>query len=166
MKRWAFLTIAGYVVAGSLGCAMPAFQSKLGAPASIEDQVVAETARLSTNSSAKSKEQELPPEKAARLCLAAAEELHKSGHIDHAIAECELAQKHHPKLPGLSRKLASLYAHQGNFDKAIAEYQNELARTPKDADLLNDLGFCYYEQKDYRLSASNHNCSERKQTSA
>jgi tetratricopeptide (TPR) repeat protein len=130
-------------VASQAGCAT--FQNWWTAPPALPERPTAEV----TAGATKGKEPELPPEKAARLCLAAAEELEKGGHFSHAIAQCELARQHHATLPGLSRKLAGLYARDGQLDKAVDEYKMELTRSPKDADLLNDMGYCCYQQKDY-----------------
>src|SRR5262245_8424354 len=86
---------------GLLGCATPSLPTTLGTSNPVMDRN--ELARA-----AKAKEPELAPNKAAQLCLAAAEELEKGGHNAHAIAECELARQHSPNLPGLNRKLANL----------------------------------------------------------
>jgi tetratricopeptide (TPR) repeat protein len=128
---------------GVLGCATPSLPTTLGTSNPISDKN--ELARLT----GKPKEPELAPNKAAQLCMAAAEELEKGGHYAHAIAECELARHHSPNMAGLSRKLANLYAREGEFDKALAEYTKELNKSPKDADLLNDMGYCCYQMKDY-----------------
>ncbi len=81
--------------------------------------------------------------------MATAEELEKNGHYDQAVNQYELALKHDPRTTGVGRKLAACYARQGQFDKSIAQYQKELAASPKDADLLNDLGYTFYEKEDY-----------------
>jgi tetratricopeptide (TPR) repeat protein len=133
-------------VAALMGCTTPSFPGMGAAPTPMPEKTL--TAEM-TKVAAQAKEPELPPEKAARLCLAAADELEKGGHFAHAISQCELAHQHSPNHPGLSRKLAGLYARDNQLEKAIDEYKKEVAKSPRDADLLNDLGYCCYQAKDY-----------------
>src|SRR5262249_30063891 len=46
----------------------------------------------------------------------------------------------------VTRRLAVLYDRQGDFVHALADYRVALQRAPRDADLLNDLGYCHYER--------------------
>ncbi|HMP16004.1 MAG TPA: tetratricopeptide repeat protein, partial [Gemmatales bacterium] len=94
------------------------------------------------------KDPDLPPEKAAKLCLATAEELEKNGHYEQALTQYQLALQHQPKLPGVGKKIAACYATMQQFEQAVAHYQKELAAKPNDPDLLNDLGYTYYEMND------------------
>ena len=149
MGRWSHLLgLLGF--AAITGCAAPSLNhSSLSTP-SMGDRVIPEiTTQPIVNSTVKAQDADLPPEKSAKLCLATAEELEKNGHLDQAIAQYELALKHQPGLPGTGKKLAACYARQGQFDKAIEQYQKGLAGSPKDADLLNDIGYTYYEKEDF-----------------
>jgi tetratricopeptide (TPR) repeat protein len=91
---------------------------------------------------------ELPPEQAAQVCLATAEVLEKKGHDREALLEYQRAREKNPRLPGLSRRVAALYARTGNMEAARLEYLAALQEQPRDADLLNDVGYCYYLSRD------------------
>jgi Tfp pilus assembly protein PilF len=88
---------------------------------------------------------ELPPKEAARACLACAEELEKHGNEAEASLYYEKARQDDPKVQ-VSRRLGVLYDRQGDFQKAQEEYQKALKKTPRDADLLNDMGYGYYSR--------------------
>jgi Tfp pilus assembly protein PilF len=98
---------------------------------------------------------DLPPAEAAKVCLAAAEELEKGGHYGQAIALYEKARQDYPGYATVSRRLAVLYDMQGNFTRAQEEYQKALELTPRDADLLNDVGYSWYCRGDW-TQAENH----------
>lgn len=89
---------------------------------------------------------ELPPEQAAEACLATAQALEKSGHIGDAIFEYGRARNFNPKLTNIAHRLAVLYQRQGDPERALAEYRLALQATPRNPDLLNDLGYFYYER--------------------
>jgi Tfp pilus assembly protein PilF len=89
---------------------------------------------------------ELPPKAAAEVCLATADNLDNAGRGDEAIALYEKARQKGGNTPHISRRLALLYEQQENFGKALDEYKQLLSKSPKDADLLNDIGYCYYNQ--------------------
>jgi Tfp pilus assembly protein PilF len=88
---------------------------------------------------------ELPPKEGARACIACAEEMEKNGSELQAIVFYERARQHDPKCR-ISRHLAVLYDRQGDFQKAQEEYRKALKQTPRDADLLNDMGYGYYSR--------------------
>jgi Tfp pilus assembly protein PilF len=89
-------------------------------------------------------EKDLPPEQSARLCLATAQEMEKGGAEAQAIALYEKARKDDPRQEQVCRRLAVLYDRLGNCQKSLEEYQRALQLTPRDPDLLNDLGYSYY----------------------
>jgi Tfp pilus assembly protein PilF len=93
-----------------------------------------------------SNKSELPPEAAAEACRATAESLEKAGKDAEAIALYEKARQAGSHRYEISRRLAVLYDRQGDFNKATNEYRQLLQKNPKDADLLNDFGYCYYSQ--------------------
>jgi Flp pilus assembly protein TadD len=87
----------------------------------------------------------LPPKESATACLATAKELEKAGHFEPAIQLYEKARENDPKLAGqICRRLAVLHDRQGDFHKANEEYEKALAMSPKDAELLNNIGYSYY----------------------
>lgn len=86
---------------------------------------------------------ELPPKDAARACIACAEELERHASEPEAIAFYERARQHDPKCH-VTRRLAVLYDRQGDFQKAQEEYRKAVKESPRDVDLLNDMGYGYY----------------------
>jgi len=126
---------------------MPSLQQ--GMP-SMPNKVVPEISSQPTvNSTAISKDPDLAPDQAAKLCLATADELEKNGHNEQACGQYELALQHDPRQPAVSKKLAACYAKAGLYDKSIAQYQKCIVASPKDAELINDLGYTYYEKDDF-----------------
>lgn len=85
---------------------------------------------------------------AAQACLAVARSLDAEGHHAEAVSQYELARSHDPRLPNVSRRLAVLNARLGNADKAKAEFDTCLRATPRDADLLSDVGYFHLRQGD------------------
>jgi tetratricopeptide (TPR) repeat protein len=90
---------------------------------------------------------ELPNNDAAAACVVTAETLEKGGRDQDAIALCERARQLDPQREAeMTRRLAVLYGRVGQFDRAKSEFNRALARSPGDADLLNDLGYFYYSR--------------------
>ncbi|MDW8242886.1 MAG: tetratricopeptide repeat protein [Thermogemmata sp.] len=88
---------------------------------------------------------ELPPAEVARLALRTAQEFEKNGRIPEAIQFYEKARAHDPGLRLVAgRRLAVLYDLSGQFAQADAQYGELLRAFPKDADLLNDIGYSHY----------------------
>jgi tetratricopeptide (TPR) repeat protein len=88
---------------------------------------------------------ELPAKDTARLCFRTAQEFEKNGKTEDAIQLYERARGNDPSLATQAgRRLAVLYDKAGEFSKSTAEYEALLAASPKDADLLNDMGYSYY----------------------
>lgn len=97
--------------------------------------------------SERSQESRLSDKDAAEACVALAADLEKAGHYADAIVEFEQARKLEPKkYKHVCRRLAVLYDRMGDERKALDEYSQALKRTPKDADLLNDVGYCHYNR--------------------
>ena len=93
---------------------------------------------------------ELPTREAAQLCLRTAQEFEKNGQTEDAIRMYEKARADDPATNKVAaRRLAVLYDAAGNFTRAAAEYEALLKAHPKDADLLNDLGYSHYSQGDW-----------------
>jgi Tfp pilus assembly protein PilF len=96
-----------------------------------------------------SKPKELPADQTAELCQAAAEELEKQGLNADAAAQYEKARERDPRRgPVVARRLAVLYDRLGDDANAFTEYKKALAAAPKDADLLNDFGYYFYQRGD------------------
>lgn len=85
----------------------------------------------------------------AVACVATADELMAAGHHREALLLYERARKLDGRQQGLSRKLAVLYDRQGDQVRALKEFEQALAETPDDADLLNDFGYYYYRGRDW-----------------
>lgn len=93
---------------------------------------------------------DLPTKESAKVCLRTAQELEKHGQTGEAIRLYEKARACEPTTAKTaSRRLAVLYDRVGEFSKSSTEYETLLKSQPKDADLLNDLGYSYYCQGDW-----------------
>ena len=87
----------------------------------------------------------LPPRKAAKACLATAESLHRSGHLERAAALYRRAREYDPDLP-VAHALAAALDAMGEDGRAEAEYQRALVERPHDADLLNNYGYFHFSR--------------------
>src|SRR4051812_40063097 len=67
--------------------------------------------------------EDLPPKRAAKVCLAAGAELAKKGYPQDAIPQYEKARQLDPQSAGVARRLAVLYDLQGDDSRAAAEYK-------------------------------------------
>lgn len=116
------------------------------------------TPLTSTTSSAKAgeKEPELPISDGAKLCFATAESLEAGGKPAEAIRLYDKARHLDARLaPEATRRLAVLFDRSGEFDKALNEYQRGLQENPKDAKLLNSLGYGYYCRGEWAAAEAN-----------
>jgi tetratricopeptide (TPR) repeat protein len=94
------------------------------------------------------KKDDLPDDQLLKLALVAGDEFMKQGHDAEAIQQFERARRLDAKAP-VARKLARLYERQGQFSQALAEYKLALEQSPQDADLCNDVGYCYFQMGNY-----------------
>ena len=85
----------------------------------------------------------MSPDAAAKACLTLAASMDKEGYEVEAICQYERARTLDPRLR-VSRKLAVLYDRIGQQQAALTEYQAALEQAPHDPDLLNNLGYFYY----------------------
>lgn len=93
---------------------------------------------------------DLTPKQAATLALTMAEQLEKAGKDGDAVAYYEKARTADPAAAAkASRRLAVLYDRAGDAGKAAAEFRELLKAKPKDADLLNDVGYSHYNRGEY-----------------
>lgn len=138
---------AGLALAPFLnGCHTPAGQSSLVAPLT----------STSTTSRAGNKEIDLPSVETAKLCFATGESLEKGGKDSEAIGLYEKARTTDPRLAAeATRRLAVLYDRGGQFDKALDEYRRGLQENPRDAQMLNDLGYGYYCRGEWAAAETN-----------
>ena len=98
-----------------------------------------------TTAHAPQPEKNLPPEKTASIMLALAEELEKKGQPAKAVACYEKARELNPEcVDHLAPRLAILYDQADDPNKALAEFTKALKQHPKDANLLNNLGYHWY----------------------
>jgi len=89
------------------------------------------------------------PKEAAEVCLHTAEVMDQGGKAEEAIPLYEKARQNGGNKQQISRRLAYLYEQQGDFKHALEEYKQLAQRSPRDADLLNDIGYCCYNQQDW-----------------
>jgi tetratricopeptide (TPR) repeat protein len=110
----------------------------------------------STAMRAGAKEPELPAGESAKLCFTTAETLEKGGKDGEAIGLYEKARLLDKHLnTEVTRRLAVLYDRCGEFDKALDEYRRGLTENPKDAELLSDLGYGYYNRGQWTEAEKN-----------
>jgi Tfp pilus assembly protein PilF len=87
----------------------------------------------------------LPAAESARACQEVAAALAKQGHHDQAVGQL-LKAREFDHACDVSPALARLYARLGDDRAARAEFDLALKAHPKDADLLNDLGYFHYQR--------------------
>jgi Flp pilus assembly protein TadD len=101
----------------------------------------------STTAEAPPAGEELPAKAAATLCLTMAESLEREGKDADAILYYERARElDRSQAERAGRRLAVLYDKIDQQAKALAEFQELLKKRPKDSQLLNDLGYSYYNR--------------------
>jgi tetratricopeptide (TPR) repeat protein len=92
----------------------------------------------------------LPSAKTAELQFALAEDLVKKGQGAAAILQFEKARQNDPRLSArAARRLGVLYDLVGEPAKSMTEFQAALKEFPKDAELLTDVGYAYYNRGDW-----------------
>jgi Tfp pilus assembly protein PilF len=90
----------------------------------------------------------LTPQQSSLACLRTAYELDKQNHLYEAASLYERARTFNPKVKGVSRRLAVLYARMNQADKARMEFDRAIEETPNEADLYSDAGFFYLQNGD------------------
>jgi len=96
----------------------------------------------------------LPSKESAEICVALGNDLEKTGFLADALIQYEKARKLDPRLTHLGPRIAVLYDKVGEERKAVAEFEECVKRTPKDADLWNDFGYCHYNHGRWADAAS------------
>lgn len=90
---------------------------------------------------------ELKPSESATVCMTLAESFEKGGKESEALIYYEKARQLSPAVSDkASRRLAILYDRHDQQAKALTEFQALLRKHPKDAGLLNDIGYSYYNR--------------------
>jgi tetratricopeptide (TPR) repeat protein len=139
--RWVVAVALG-VGAGSSGCVHP--QSSGGGWTG--SPIRSETAAMAPGAPA-AKAEELPGKQSAALCLTMAESLEKDGKEADAVGYYERARQLDPSLcDRAARRLAILYDRLDDQARAMTEFQELLRKKPKDAALLNDIGYSCYNR--------------------
>jgi Tfp pilus assembly protein PilF len=93
---------------------------------------------------------ELPAREAARACLVTAPNYEIEGRVEDAIQLFERARTLDASVAAAAtRRLAALYDKAGEFSKSAEQYELALKASPKNADLLNDLGYSHYSRGDW-----------------
>ena len=118
-----------------------------------KDSSLAQTARaeskaISTKNAAPKEFQSstLSTRESADACLAAAEDLEQDGWYQEAIQGYERVLGFDPNRPGISHRLARLYARQGQVELAVNKFADALKAAPGDAQCMSDYGYFMYEQ--------------------
>ncbi len=92
----------------------------------------------------------------AVIFLATARELEKTGDSRRAIACYEQAVALNPEAAdGIAHHLAVLYDKADEPAKSLIEFERALKKNPKDANLLNDLGYHWYNRGDWMKAELN-----------
>src|SRR5262245_21152241 len=94
-------------------------------------------------------QEELPPDQAARVCLALAQNPDQSGNEAAALEQYEKVLKLDAGNLHAARRLAVLYDRRCDFAKADALYGKVAKARPKDADLHNDWGYSHYQRQEW-----------------
>lgn len=133
---------AGLVPLGAVGCV---YQKDGGGWAVNKPAVPGLTAAATPGTPAAPAD--LPEKQQAGLCLAMAEECAKKGADADAVLYYEQARALDPGVgERASRRLAVLYDRLDNQAQALKEFDELVKKKPKDAGLLNDLGYSYYNR--------------------
>lgn len=110
---------------------------------------------LNSSGEAANSESTLPSHESAQLCLTMAQSLERDGKEADALAYYEQARTLDPSLADrTARRLAVLYDRLDMQAKAMTEFQALLKKYPKDASLLNDIGYSYYNRGDWEKAES------------
>lgn len=103
-----------------------------------------EESRIMRVSSEKPTSKGLPNDEAAKLQLAVADEQLRHGRDSDALGRYECARKINPQMKGVAHPMAVIHDAQGNHGQALTEYRKAIDENPRDATVLNDMGYSYY----------------------
>jgi tetratricopeptide (TPR) repeat protein len=88
------------------------------------------------------------PQTPADSCVAAAHKLERKGQVRPAIAKFEEARQLNPAAP-VAHSLALLCNRDGNVERARAEFALAIQASPRDPELLTDMGCFAFEHGNY-----------------
>ncbi len=132
-RRFRWIVTAGLALAPATGC-IPGFLDSSAKKPTMTESPTSPRA-----------ERELPANDRAEIFLATARELEKKGDGRRAVACYERAKTLNPDVSDqIARHLAVLYDKTEEPGKALIEFQRAVKNSPKDPDLLNDLGYHWY----------------------
>lgn len=144
MRARRAFAVAMILGVGSAGCVGPQTQSS---PPGGGWSVPGHTETAGTPGTPGTKVEELPGKQSAALCLSMAESLEKEGKEADAVAYYERARQQDPAIgERAGRRLAILYDRLDDQARAMAEFQELLRKKPKDGNLLNDVGYSFYNR--------------------
>lgn len=123
--------VVGIILLVNAGCLTPLAGSLTLPTSSPGDRAATEAASLSNKES-------------ADICVALGNDLEKTGFLGDAVIQFEKARKLDPRMTHLGPRIAVLYDKVGEERQAVTEFEQAVKRTPKDADLWNDFGYCHY----------------------
>lgn len=86
------------------------------------------------------------PAETAEICLNLAVDLERNNYLADAATQLEKARRLDPNLKNIEHRLAVIYDRLGDERRALSEFEAALKNNPKDADLHNDFGYCYYNR--------------------
>jgi Tfp pilus assembly protein PilF len=133
-SAWRFAALA--IAALPCGCALPG-----------SDGQGVTSAWLAPFSSANKDSSQTP----AQASIAAGSKLERKGKVKEAIAKYEEARRLDSAAP-VAHRLALLYDRQGEVERARAEFEIALKAKPRDAQLLNDMGYFAFEHGNWSES--------------
>jgi tetratricopeptide (TPR) repeat protein len=146
MRPRVFLAASAFAFLG-FGCLHSNTSPNQASDSGVRPQVSGGNGNANANASSAPTQQELPGKPAGALLFAMAEGLEKGGKDVEAIAYYERAREADPKLAErASRRLAVLYDKADDQSRAMNEFQELLKKKPRDASLLNDVGYSYYNR--------------------
>ena len=133
-SAWRFAALA--IAALPCGCAIPGNDSQ------------GVTSAMLAPFSPGSKDSSQTPAQAA---IAAGSKLERKGKVKDAIAKYEEARRLDPAAP-VAHRLALLYDRQGEVERARSEFEIAVKISPRDAQLLNDMGYFAFEHGNWSES--------------
>jgi tetratricopeptide (TPR) repeat protein len=159
--RWSWITLVALSLSSS-GCLKSFIPQHLSGRGKTEAST--------TNSTSSSKiTKDLADDEAAEVWVALGKQLEAKGHHANAIAAFEKAkQMDNQYVEPLAHRLGVLYDMIDEPSKAQIEFQRALKQNPKNADLLNDIGYSYYnrgnwvEAESYFRKALDHDSKHAK----
>ena len=141
--RFSALLILAFVGCCFSGCVRSMLQSDLPEPDDTPRSVAESLATPQLRNPA-----DLKPSEGAQACVGTADSLAAKGHEAEAVKLLLKARQLDPKQQ-VAHRLAVLYDRNGDDKQALREYEIALQQMPKNSNLLNDLGYFYYQRENW-----------------